>query len=120
MGIMMLSQVINGVDYKGNIENINIKNISYDSRKITSDSLFIAIEGEKFDGHDFIDEAINRGAIAILVNENCHKNCLVQLIPVKNTRESLSKIADNFYRSSGEWKLSIRGNEIDKHEFRLH
>ena len=49
-----------GVDIAGNIP---IKSISTDSRSIKKNSLFIAIKGENFDGNDFVEEAITKGAV---------------------------------------------------------
>ena len=55
---MNLYQILDGVNYSGNVEDINIKNISYDSRRVSSDSIFIALEGDNYDGNNFIGEAI--------------------------------------------------------------
>jgi len=46
-----------------------INSISIDSRELGPDALFVAIKGERFDGHDFVDQALANGAAAVLVNE---------------------------------------------------
>ena len=48
--------------------DIKIKQIEIDSRKITPGDVFIAIKGNNFDGHDFIDQAINNGAVCCIVS----------------------------------------------------
>jgi UDP-N-acetylmuramoyl-tripeptide--D-alanyl-D-alanine ligase len=45
-----------------------INSISIDSREIGPDALFVAIKGDRFDGHDFVDKALDNGAVAALVS----------------------------------------------------
>ncbi len=52
-----------GVDAKA------INSISIDSRELGPDALFVAIKGDRFDGHDFVDTALANGAVAALVSE---------------------------------------------------
>ena len=94
---MNLYKVLEGIDYNGHVEDIDIKNISYDSRKISKESLFVAIKGEKYDGHDFIYEAIKNGASIIIGNKKSVDSYNVPTIKVENTRKTLSKLADNFF-----------------------
>ena len=47
----------------------NIYNLSIDSREVNKGDFFVAIEGMKFDGHDYIQESISNGACAILCND---------------------------------------------------
>jgi len=63
---MELLKLMDNIAYKGAIKNINIKNISYDSRKISKDSLFIAIKGEKYDGHNFIKMQLKMVLVQLL------------------------------------------------------
>ena len=46
-----------------------INSISIDSRELGPDALFVAIKGDRFDGHDFVDTALANGAAAALVSE---------------------------------------------------
>ncbi|MCP8883643.1 UDP-N-acetylmuramoyl-tripeptide--D-alanyl-D-alanine ligase [Devosia sp. XJ19-1] len=46
-----------------------INSISIDSRELGPDALFVAIKGDRFDGHDFVDTALGNGAVAALVSE---------------------------------------------------
>jgi len=45
-----------------------INSISIDSRELGPDGLFVAIKGDRFDGHDFVDQALENGAVAALVS----------------------------------------------------
>lgn len=51
------------------IEAEAINSISIDSRELGPDALFVAIKGDRFDGHDFVDTALANGAVAALVSE---------------------------------------------------
>ncbi|MBO5411073.1 MAG: UDP-N-acetylmuramoyl-tripeptide--D-alanyl-D-alanine ligase, partial [Clostridia bacterium] len=67
-----------------------------DTRKITPGSLFIAIKGDNFDGHDFAKKAIESGAQAVLVQQDCGLGD--KQILVENTRLALLDLA-GYYRS---------------------
>ena len=95
---MLLKEVIKGLDVldaKGNLD-IEINNIQYDSRKVEENDLFICIKGFTVDGHKFIDMAIEKGAKAFLVQDDIIRDDAT-FIKVKNTREDMAKVADNFY-----------------------
>ena len=94
---MELNKVLRDVTFTGNPDNREIKNITHDSRNVKDGSLFIAISGENSDGHDFIDDAIQSGAAAILSNGQKIQLNEVPLIRVKNPRVAMSHISANFY-----------------------
>lgn len=76
----------------------NIESICFDSRESQVNSLFIAINGYEVDGHKYIDQAIKKGAIAIvcsvLPNNIDNK---VSYVLVKDSRKALAEIANIFY-----------------------
>jgi len=83
--------------------NVAITSISFDSRKIEKDSLFIAIKGTQSDGHKYIDDTIENGAIAILCEElPQYINQKITYIKVKDTSLALGIIANNFYDNPSE------------------
>ena len=47
----------------------NAKSVSIDSRKIENESIFVAIKGERFDGHDFVKDVISKGITAVVINK---------------------------------------------------
>ncbi len=78
--------------------NISIENLCYDSRKINNNSIFFVIKGEKFDGFDFIEEAIKKGSVAILCDRIPKKiNKKLVYIIVENVKIALGIISANFY-----------------------
>ena len=50
-------------------ENIKINSVNFDSRKIESGDLFVAVRGTQVDGHIFIDQVIENGAVAVVCEE---------------------------------------------------
>ena len=87
----------------GNIKNLEslknqfqtFKNISLDSRTFLNDELFVAINGNKFDGHDFLDEVVKKGGKAVVIKDGM-QNLLPNKFPfwaVQNTLEAFQKLA---------------------------
>jgi len=98
---MILNEILKGIETSsitGNTET-DISGISYDSRKVKQGHLFIAFQGEKCDGHDFIADAISRGAVAIVHEKPfvSHQQTAVPFIHVKDSRDALPKISNNFF-----------------------
>ena len=77
---------------------IEISSLSYDSRKIQKNGLFIAQKGIQFDGNKFISEAIDKGAIAIVCESIPDlPNKDITFILVHNASKALGIISSNFY-----------------------
>ena len=98
---------LEGIKAKGNLD-IEIENIESDSRKVTKGTMFVAIKGFETDGHKFIEQAIEKGAIAIMIQEGekikIPENVTVLSVP--DTRHSLAVMACNFYKNpSRKFKL---------------
>jgi len=72
-----------------------ILSLHYRAQDVTPGGLFIAIKGLKADGHDYIDQAIENGAVAVVVDH--HIKTTVRTIAVKNTRRAMSAISARFY-----------------------
>ena len=100
----LIEDIVNDVNLYPNVE---INDISTNSRAIKKGSLFFAIKGSNHDGHDYISDAIKNKVSAIIANKEL-KNLPVPLIKVKDTRRVLSKIASKFYKNPSE-KLKIIG-----------
>src|ERR1041385_4181907 len=73
-----------------------VVSIAYDSRRVQKNGLFVALRGEKNDGHEFIGQAIEKGA-AVIVAEREEKHPRATCIVVENTRSALSDLAATFY-----------------------
>lgn len=89
--------------------NLAIDNITFDSRKVKSHSLFVAIKGTLSDGHDYIDSCIENGAIAIICETlpNTVKDN-VTYIHVQDSHSALGTIASNYYDNPSK-KLTLVG-----------
>ena len=104
-----LNTILNGIDFIGQSDDRLIENISYDSRKVKDDSLFIAINGFNENGHNYIDNAINAGATAILTEKDyINENKSIPFIKVKDSRKAMSKISANFFGNCSK-KIKVTG-----------
>jgi UDP-N-acetylmuramoyl-tripeptide--D-alanyl-D-alanine ligase len=91
----------------------NIFHVSIDSRNIKRKTLFIAIKGERLDGHNFLDQAIKSGASSILINEN-YLNRIPEynltVITVKDTILALGDIAKIWRKKLKAKVIGITGS----------
>ena len=111
---MILKDILkdsNIIDYKGNL-NIEITNISSDSRLIKNNGLFFAITGYVLKGTDFIESAINNGAKAVVVEPNVDLNSLhydnITFIKLDFIRKNLAICSCNLYDNPSK-KLKLIG-----------
>jgi len=75
-----------------------IERIAFDSREVTNFSLFVAIEGTQVDGHNYIEQSVESGAIAVVCEKMPEKrNRDVTYIEVDDAQDALGKMAANFY-----------------------
>ena len=83
--------------------NIEISDVQFDSRKIQKKGLFIAIKGTISDGHQYIQNTIKDGAIAIIVEQlPSQLNDNITYVQVANSYNALGVIAANFYNNPSE------------------
>ncbi len=108
-------KLLSDIIYKVRLEEITgsthmaISSVTFDSRAVKKDSLFVATKGTAVDGHNFIDKAIENGAIAIVCEEMPKsKNETVTYIKVKDSSFALGIIACNFFDNPSE-KLKLVG-----------
>ena len=101
--------------YKVHIEAVHgatdvvVSKIEFDSRKIELNDVFVAIKGTLSDGHDYIEKALNLGAIAIICEE--FPSILVNgvtYIKVKDSNEALAYLSANYYENPSE-KIRLVG-----------
>lgn len=101
---------LEGLKVKGNLE-LDIKGLAKNSEEVKKGFMFIAIKGFSADGHKYIENAIENGAIAVMVEEGCDLKSLkipegVTIIMAKDTREALAICSSNFYKNpSRKFKL---------------
>ena len=73
-----------------------VENIAYDSRRVQRHTMFVALRGEKTDGHQFIGQAIDKGA-SVIVAEREQKDPRVTCLVVENTRTALADFSATLY-----------------------
>lgn len=109
---MLLQYLLEDLEEKEVIGNIDVKinKIEYDSKKIEKGDVFVAISGLKEDGHTYIEEAIEKGAIGIIVQKDYEvkANENVTFVKVEDTRIALAKVAAKYYDIPAS-KLKIIG-----------
>lgn len=83
---------------KGNLD-IQIDDLIYDSRKVTSNTAFFCLVGYNTDGHKYIENAIEKGASAIIVSKYVEIDADVAVIKVDDTREALAFMSAEFFHN---------------------
>lgn len=83
-----------------------IRSLHYRAQDVKPGGLFVAIIGQKFDGHDYIDLAVQKGAIAVVVQKAVASNAIIFNVP--NTRQALAQLAEQFYGNPSQ-KMKIIG-----------
>lgn len=97
---MKIHELLEGLNYEKSAiaDDINIEQVCFSSADVVEESLFIAIKGNSVDGHNFINEALQKGAVAIIceyipVNLPADKTFIL----VKDSSEALGVICSNFF-----------------------
>ena len=103
---------LEGIKGKGDL-NLDIKGVESNSKKIEEGFVFVAIKGFTTDGHEYIENAVKAGAVAIVVQEGCDLDLVkklenVTVIMVPDTRIALAVISSNFYGNPSK-KLKLIG-----------
>ena len=114
MELSNLLNNINAIQVTGEFQRKDVEAIVYDSRNVKKNSIFVAIKGYKTDGHKYILDAINKGAIAVVLEDDQsipdelfdHNNVLKIL--VNNSRIALAELSKIFWNSPSE-KLKLVG-----------
>ena len=92
-------------------KDIKISNVSTDTRDLKPESLFFAIKGEKFNGNDYVEDAIKKGACLVITDSKRFKGSnKKRIIYVNNTVVSLRKIAKNILKSFEGNVIGITGS----------
>jgi len=109
--MMTLRNIIEGIKIVSSVGNLDIpiSSLTSDSRKVSSGCLFIAVGGTTTDGHKFIAQAIDKGAVAIICERKPESTTThIALITVKDSAEALGFAASHFYGNPSS-KLRLTG-----------
>ena len=96
---MKLSKLLTGIEYemlKGSID-IDVNKICYDSREVSLGDVFFCIQGYNVDGHDYIEMALDKGALVIICMKDLDPLPFATVIKVNNTRTAIALASGNYF-----------------------
>lgn len=103
MTLQAIAKAVGGKLYNENgLDNITVKGVVIDSRQVEDGYLFIAIKGERVDGHNFIEDVFNKGAMAVVSEKELDID--KPYILIDSSTEALKDMA-KFYRDGLDIKL---------------
>lgn len=91
---MELSKILMGINIKNEYKDVDVKDITSDSRLVEEGFLFVCIKGASFDGHDVAQEMIDKGAAGVVVD---HDLGIDGQIIIDDTRSAYSTICANYF-----------------------
>ena len=108
-----LGDILNAVNGKliaGDL-SAEIKGFSIDSRQVSSGELFLAVKGGKFDGHDFVDAALQQGALGVIVSDvdKVKNKSADNIIQVDNTLDALKSVSSFIRDKAGIPFICVTG-----------
>lgn len=107
LGNLLSESGISCIPY--NFSDVDVFGIAFDSRKVSMGDVFVAIKGERYDGHNFIESAIKNGAVAVVLQDR--KFLIGREVPylfVEDSRVARALLASAFYGHPSR-KLRIIG-----------
>ena len=93
-----------------NIESVKYNGVSINTKTIKKNNLFFAIKGKNNDGHDFVEEALNKGAIRSIISKKIKKFPRNKIIKVKDTFLALKDLAKSTRAHSSAKIIGITGS----------
>lgn len=93
------------VNGRGDVE---VRGITYDSRMVRPGYLFVAVPGARDDGHLYIAEAVDKGAVAVVVQREFHSAGRIPAIRVPDSRYALAMLSNRFFGEPSR-KLNVIG-----------
>ena len=107
---MKLRDLLNGLEHRkihGRI-SMEIEGLAYDSRRVERGFVFVAIRGEQEDGHDYVGDAIERGARAVVLEDENRRIGGIPTVVVPNSRKALGALSATFFHNPST-KLTLVG-----------
>ena len=96
MNLAEIVKTVKPLAVEGTLDR-EITGITYDSRRVMPGNLFIAVRGERTDGHRFVEAAIDRGASAVVLESDASFRPRVTRIKVRDARRSMAQASAQFY-----------------------
>ncbi|MDD8021472.1 MAG: UDP-N-acetylmuramoyl-L-alanyl-D-glutamate--2,6-diaminopimelate ligase [Acidobacteriota bacterium] len=101
MKLKELLQDIRIMDFHGS-EDLEITGLAYSSKMVEPGNVFVAIKGQRADGHNYLSEALSQGAAAVVSERPKPATLNLPWIQVADSREALALMASNFYGHPGD------------------
>ncbi len=114
MEFTQLLNSVHAIQVVGEVQRKDVASIVYDSRKVIKNSVFVAIKGFNTDGHKFIMDAISKGALAIVIEDNkaVPEDIFIRQgvakVLVKDSRVALAELSNYFFKEPSK-KLKLIG-----------
>lgn len=105
MKLKEIKELLNG---NMSVASQNVEGLAFDSREIRPGFVFFAIRGTTRDGHDYIDQAVNQGAIMVVSERAVETKDSIPVIAVPNVKKALALISHHFFNKPSE-KLNMVG-----------
>lgn len=102
---MWLSELLKHVDAKGNYKDVEITGVTEDSRQCREGYVFVCTQGANVDGHNYVPQALEKGAVAIVAARDTGAE---NQVLCENTREAYTLMCANFFGNPAE-KLKLIG-----------
>jgi UDP-N-acetylmuramoyl-tripeptide--D-alanyl-D-alanine ligase len=102
-----ISEVARAVEGSLEGDDVEVRSVSTDSRELIAGSLFIALSGDRTDGHRFVEQAFARGAAAAIVD--APTDVIGPVVRVDSTAEALLRLAADERRSMAATVVGITG-----------
>ena len=88
--------------------DVRVDNLTFDSKNVSSKSVFFAIQGVRHDGHDYVQQVIDAGCKVIIISKQVQTTDKCTVIQVDNTKKALSIVSSNFFGEPSK-KLKLIG-----------
>jgi len=106
---MTFEQVLDGAEVLARSGDPGVSSVEYDSRRVKPGCVFVAMRGETSDGNQFIDQAIQAGAVAVVTDSAAEKlRPGVAWAVVPQGRRALARVSANFYKKPAE-RIAVTG-----------
>ena len=102
---MKVSELLQGIPCTGTYNDVEVLDVTQDSRLVEPGYLFVCIKGASFDGHAVAAEMLEKGAVAVVCD---HDMGLPSQVITPNTRDAYATICANYYGNPAE-KLQLIG-----------
>ena len=96
MRLESITRIVQPIQARGPL-NVDIEGIAYDSRQVKDNYLFVALRGQQDDGAAYIEDALRRGAVAVVSEEDRWPRRNIAHILVEDARRALAEISCAFY-----------------------